>query len=176
MAPGALLPSPARRHRANLPLDARTTQLETGVNAEPFNTIVRAFTNFDVDLTQLQPMAQYLERVILPATQVLWRQGDQPDGLYLIESGILRASYNFTEFTQSIEESMVPGTLAGELSALSGLSRNTTTVAERQSVVWRLSMENLERLHVEKPELARMFVGLVVKGGPSLHLHIFFCS
>ena len=94
---------------------------------------------------------------------VLWQQDDEPDGLYIIEAGILRAIYHFSDPARSIEESMVPGTLAGELSALSGLPRNATTVVEQPAVVWRLSMDAMRRMEKEEPELAREFLGLVLK-------------
>ena len=61
-------------------------------------------------------------------------------------------------------ESMVPGTIAGELSALSGLERNATCTVERQAVLWKLSTENLARLEREHPELARAFTRLILKG------------
>lgn len=59
---------------------------------------------------------------------------------------------------------MVSGTLAGELSALSGMERNATVVVERNSVLWKLGTEGLKRLEAERPELARTFTRLVLKG------------
>jgi SulP family sulfate permease len=59
---------------------------------------------------------------------------------------------------------MVPGTLAGELSGLAGLARNATVVVERTAVLWRLDGEALRRLEAERPELARTFTALVLKG------------
>jgi Cyclic nucleotide-binding domain len=94
---------------------------------------------------------------------VLWKQGDAADGVYVIGAGVLRATYSFAH-TPAIEESMVPGTLAGELSGLAGLPRNATVVAERAAVLWYLSEEALGRLGVENPELARTFTALVLKG------------
>ena len=99
----------------------------------------------------------------VPQGRVLWAQGAAPDGLYIVEAGVLRASYRFAEHVPPIEESMVPGTLAGELSALSGLARNATVVVERAAVLWKLSAENLRRLDAEQPELARTFTKLVLK-------------
>jgi sulfate permease, SulP family len=103
-------------------------------------------------------------RRILPEGYVLWNQNDPPDGLYIVESGILRASYQFADHTPSIDESMVPGTLAGELSALSNLPRNATVVVEQDAIAWMLSTENLARLELEQPKLARTFLGLILKG------------
>jgi sulfate permease, SulP family len=95
---------------------------------------------------------------------VLWTQGDEPDGLYIIESGVLRAVYHFAAHTPDTEESMVAGTVAGELSALSESPRNATCVVERHAVVWKLTLENLRKMEGERPELARTFVKLLLKG------------
>lgn len=63
---------------------------------------------------------------------------------YLIESGMLRASYTF--LTHSISESMVAGTAAGEMSFLSRTKRNATVVAERDSVLWKLDILNHDEM------------------------------
>lgn len=118
----------------------------------------------DVDREKLQPLVPYLERSSLPEGLVLWKQNEDSDGLYLIESGVLRASYKFADHVAPVEESMVPGTLAGELSALTDLPRNATVVVERQAVVWKLSTASMRRLESDDPTLARTFVQLVLKG------------
>jgi len=117
-----------------------------------------------MDRDRLQLLAPYLERSLVPEGVVLWEQDQASDGLYLIESGVLKASYKFAEHIPLVEESMVPGTLAGELSALTGLSRNATVVVERQAVLWKLSADSLRRLEVDDTALARTFVQLVLKG------------
>jgi SulP family sulfate permease len=58
---------------------------------------------------------------------------------------------------------MTAGTLAGELSALSGSPRNATVVAERASVVWKLTTMDFERLEQEQSDVAKAFVRLVLK-------------
>lgn len=112
----------------------------------------------------LEQLALYFERITVPKGHVLWRQGDAADGLYVIGAGVLRATYRFAAHTPVIEESMVPGTLAGELSGLAGLARNATVVAECPAVLWRLGADALRRLEAERPELARTFTALVLKG------------
>ncbi|EMD35753.1 hypothetical protein CERSUDRAFT_52921 [Gelatoporia subvermispora B] len=132
--------------------------------AEPLNTLVKVFSSYGaIDRQRFQPLLSYLERMSLPERTVVWKQDDDPDGLYIIESGVLRAIYHFAEQIPPLEESMVPGTLAGELSALSGLSRNATCTVERQAVLWKLSTENLKRLEREHPDLAQEFTRLVLK-------------
>ncbi|KAF7986880.1 hypothetical protein HWV62_12628 [Athelia sp. TMB] len=133
--------------------------------SEPYNTLVRAFSSYgDVTRDKIRPIIPYLERMSAPEGLVLFNQNEEADALYLIESGVLRASYRFAEHTPRIEESMVPGTLAGELSALSGLPRNATVTVERQAVLWKLSTDNMRRLEKENPEMSRLFVQLVLKG------------
>lgn len=134
-------------------------------DSEPFHTLLKAFSSYGVvDKEQFQPMASYLERLSLVQGTVLWGQGDEPDGLYIIESGVLRAVYHFAEHTPVTEESMVAGTVAGELSALSGSTRNATCTVERDAVVWKLSVENLRKMESERPELASAFTKLALKG------------
>lgn len=142
------------------------TQFPGDENDEPFNTILRAFSSYgDLDFSHFHPLVPYLERLSVPEGHVLWKQGDSPDdGLYLIESGVLRARYKFAgEHAGVIEESMVPGTLAGELTALSTLPRNATAVVEKAAVLWRLSVESLRQLQNEYPDVAANFIQLVLK-------------
>lgn len=151
-------------HHAHSP-PAPVSELFADVSAEPLHTLLKAFGSSDaIDHASLSALAPYFEHVALPAGAVLWEKDDPPNGLYIIESGVLRASYKFAEHTPVIEESMVSGTLAGELSALSGLPRNARAVVERDVVLWRLSGESLRKLEEELPHLAQRFVRLVLKG------------
>ena len=131
---------------------------------EPLNTLEQAFSPYTTDRTMLEQLASYFEPVTVPEGYVLWKQDEPADGLYVVGAGVLRATYRFAAHTPAIEESMVPGTLAGELSGLAGLARNATVVAERPAVLWRLSADALRRLEAERPELARAFTALVLKG------------
>lgn len=132
---------------------------------EPANTIAKAFSyDSEFDPKRFKILVGYLERQALPEGHVLFNQGDIPDALYIIESGVLRALYRFAEHVPTIEESMVPGTLAGELTGLSGMERNATVLVERDAVVWKLTREKLRALEREQPELARVFTKLVMRG------------
>ncbi|KAG8757885.1 hypothetical protein FRC11_004198 [Ceratobasidium sp. 423] len=130
---------------------------------EPMFCLLKTFSSHTHDIELMQQLAAYFTRVELQAGEILWRQGDQPDGLYVIESGVLQANYDFAAHSAPVQESMTAGTLAGELSALAGSPRNATVVAERASVVWKLSTRDFERLEREQGELAKAFVRLVLK-------------
>ena len=154
----------------------RSHELQAETDAEPYSTLIKAFSSYGaVDREEFRPLVRYLERMSLPEGYVLWRQGDDPDGLYIIESGVLKAAYHFSEYARPTEESMVPGTVAGELSALSDSSRNATCTVERPAVVWKLSTASLKRMEMEDPVAARRFTKLVLKGG-LCHQHTARCT
>jgi SulP family sulfate permease len=129
------------------------------------NTLIKAFSSHgNLDSELFRPISSYFERLSAPSGHVLWNQYDLSDGLYVIESGVLRASYEFPNPAQHFEESMVAGTLAGELSALSDSTRNATVIVEEAAVLWKLSTANIRRLQMDEPELARTFIQFVLKG------------
>lgn len=117
-----------------------------------------------MDAKSLSAIIKYFSKITVPAGHVLWKQGDSPDGLYIIESGVLRAIYEFANPTQQFEESMVPGTVAGELSALSNSPRNATCIVEHHATLWKMSMQDLDRLRREEPHMSALFTQLVLKG------------
>lgn len=132
---------------------------------QPFPTLVQTFAVYSDDKPEFfAAVAPYFEPNPVETGDVLWRQDDAPDGLFLIESGSLRATYQYEDHTEFVHETMVAGTVAGELSALSGVRRNATVVAERDSMLWKLSAAGLERMEKEKPEAARKFVKMILKG------------
>lgn len=166
--------SPRRSHihnvggrvmRAFAPSSDETTSPETPDVPEPAHTLVKTFTGYESDLTPLffLPMIRYFTRVIVPEGTHLWNHGDTPDGIYVVESGVLRAIYNWDN-SDVITESMVSGTLAGELTGLANMPRNASVVAEKPSVVWKLDKVHWSRFKEEQPSLAHRFVELVLKG------------
>jgi SulP family sulfate permease len=106
----------------------------------------------------------YFTSYPIASGETLWAQGDSPDGLFLIESGSLRATYAYADHTELVQETMVAGTVAGDLSMLSDTQRNATVVAERDAQLWKMDQAQLEQLEKDKPEVARAFVKIVLKG------------
>ncbi|KAG9045458.1 hypothetical protein FS837_006274 [Tulasnella sp. UAMH 9824] len=139
-------------------------------DTEPVNTMLKAFSSYATDLDEsfYSQLVPYLKQVVVPGGHVLFSQDDEPDGLYLIEHGVMRAIYRFkVDHAQPVEESMVSGTLAGELSALSKTPRNATVTAERECVLWMLSLSELDRLEREQPDVAKTFIKLILKAAKS---------
>jgi sulfate permease, SulP family len=141
------------------------SSLRHRIREEPIPTLVKTFSGYENDLSPelFVPMLPYFKRIELLEGQILWRFGDPPDGLYVIAAGVMRATYTWDN-TDSVLESMVAGTLAGELTGLAGMPRNADVVAEKASVLWRLSNEDWALFKQELPTLAHRFVELVLKG------------
>ncbi|KAH7102554.1 sulfate anion transporter [Auriculariales sp. MPI-PUGE-AT-0066] len=135
------------------------------LSAEPMPTLLKVFWSFS-DVTppeSFAPIIPYLQRVSVREGATLWEQGDMPDGLYFVETGLLRAVYDFGSHAPQVQECMVAGTVSGELSALSGLERNSRVFAERNCVLWKLSSESLARMRDEQPKVAIYFTELIIK-------------
>jgi SulP family sulfate permease len=168
---GSFILSPRRSHIRDAGERTIATEIfcspQLDMSSEPQNTLRKAFSSYgDLDPIFFQTISKYMECVTATAGTTLWRQGEQASGLYVVESGVLRASYTFANPMQQFEESMVAGTLAGELSALAEAPRNATVVVEHgPATLWKLSGTSLRQLQTEEPELARVFIQLVLKGG-----------
>ncbi|KAI5999213.1 sulfate transporter family-domain-containing protein [Pisolithus albus] len=160
-------PAGSPRERCLRDAANRTIAVElgsSGITPEPLNTLLKAFQSHDEnDHDVLVRLSNYFTRLSLPPGHVLWDIGDAPDGLCIVESGVLRASYRFGSHSRVVGESMVSGSLAGELSGLSGLPRNARVAVEREAVVWWLRGEALRRLEREDAGLAWTFVRMVLK-------------
>lgn len=134
---------------------------------QPFPTLLQTFAPYsEEDPAFFAEVAPYFEFHPVETGDVIWRQDDLPDGLFLIESGSLRATYHYEDHTEFVHETMVAGTVAGELTMLSGSKRNATVVAEQDSKLWKLTTERLEKLEQDKPTVERRFVKMMLKGEP----------
>ena len=132
---------------------------------QPLRILIQTFGAYcDGPVDFLRQLAPFFTDCVLLRGSTLWRQGDQADGLYLIESGSLRATYNYEDHGELVQETMVAGTIAGDLSTLSDTCRNATVVAERDCVLWKLEKEALGDLETNHAAIAQTFTRIVLKG------------
>ncbi len=136
---------------------------------QPLPILLQTFSAYSTDEQQHDfyfQLVPYFRSVFVKEGDLVWSQGDEPDGLFLIESGCLRATYQYEDHSEFINETMVAGTVAGEMTMLSGAKRNATVVAERDTQLWKLDDDGLAKLEKEKPAIARQFVRIAMKGEP----------
>lgn len=126
--------------------------------AEPLRLLVQALGPYAPELKEdfFHRLVPYFTQLHVVKGHVLWLTGDVADTLYLLESGILRATYDFPDTARVVTESMLPGTLAGEMTFLAASKRNATVVAERDCCLWRMDAKQLADLEEkEGPATAR---------------------
>jgi sulfate permease, SulP family len=96
----------------------------------------------------------YLERTSLPEGTVLIRQGEQPDDVFVLESGRLGIELVTPEGTRMRMRTVRPGVVVGEIALYMGVPRTADVVAETPIVVLRLSGASIQRMEATEPELA----------------------
>lgn len=110
------------------------------------------FGFFDQDI--IDKLTAGLEPVMLEADDVLLRQGDPGDAMYLLDDGLLQVYLEQDDgATQISLNSIVPGSIVGELALISGQPRNATVVASEPSVLFKLSRTSFETLVEQYPEV-----------------------
>jgi CRP-like cAMP-binding protein len=102
----------------------------------------------------LQTIASYLESRTIRAQDTLYRLGEQPGGLFLVESGVfeLRPEVNLLEQeSQRVQN----GGLLGALALLTNKPYTNTAVAVEDSLLWVLSPESFQTVNSRHPGLRR---------------------
>ncbi|RIB23916.1 sulfate transporter family-domain-containing protein [Gigaspora rosea] len=108
-------------------------------------------------------LAPYFHETPVPTGVILWFQGDAPDCVYLVERGILRATWRATEDDPSRPvESILPGTLAGEIGFFTGRKRDATLVADSDCILWKMKNEDFDSLLAKDPNTANAFMRLAL--------------
>ncbi|MCC6554758.1 MAG: SLC26A/SulP transporter family protein [Polyangiaceae bacterium] len=106
---------------------------------------------------------RYLERVEAPAGYDLFRQGDASKDLYIIESGELTAWYEIDGKKTKRLRTMGAGSVVGESGLYMDATRSATVTTNSPAILYRLSVDALQRLTREAPELAAAFHQLVAR-------------
>ncbi|KAG9289106.1 hypothetical protein G9A89_022415 [Geosiphon pyriformis] len=142
----------------------RTLQDEhnTLPSSQPFALLVQAFQDIsDKNHDFFIRLSAYFHEIHAPSGARLWQQGDAPDCLYLVERGLLRAQYipEFGEQPRAVE-SILPGTMAGELGFFADRPRDASLFAESDCVLWQMRTSDYERLLNKEPKIANEFMRL----------------
>ena len=96
----------------------------------------------------------YLERQEADEFHIVIHQGDPPDSMYFIDSGELTTRLKISKGKFIRLKSQGGGTMVGEMGLFLKQSRTATVVVNRYSILYRLSLENYNKMMKEDPELA----------------------
>ncbi|RGB29585.1 sulfate transporter family-domain-containing protein [Rhizophagus diaphanus] len=108
-------------------------------------------------------LGPYFHEIEVPSGAILWRQDAEPDCLYLVEKGILKATWRAMEGDQARPvESILPGTMAGELGFFANKLREATLIAEVDCVLWQMRRADYDLLLMNEPKIANEFMRLAL--------------
>jgi SulP family sulfate permease len=130
------------------------------LKGEGSNTIIRAASvNAQLRKVFSSPeliarFMEYLEKQEIEPGQVLIRQGDVPDCMYLIDRGKVTAQLEVSDDKAIRLKSMGAGTMIGEAGLYLRETRSATVIANEPSLVYRLSADALKQMEADEPRLA----------------------
>jgi NTE family protein len=101
--------------------------------------------------------------VRLVTGEVLMREGDAGDALYLVRHGRLRTRVVDAEGTDREIGQVGKGEVVGEMALITEDRRSATVTAMRDSELYRLPAHAFVSLTAEHPEVLRPFAGVVVQ-------------
>ncbi|PYM59581.1 MAG: hypothetical protein DMD79_17395 [Candidatus Rokuibacteriota bacterium] len=103
----------------------------------------------------LARLAGELEELRFESGQAVVREGDAPDGFYVIKDGRVVVVTSGDHGVEERLNTLGPGETFGEIALLTGESRTATVVAETDLTVWRLSRARFETLLGHERGIAR---------------------
>jgi CRP-like cAMP-binding protein len=95
------------------------------------------FQSLNVD--QIAALAAHLEEVRLAPGEVLFRQGDPGDSIYLLVSGQMLIKLGAPAQDDRTLATLGPGAIFGEMGPLVNTPRTATAITGTESYLWRIS-------------------------------------
>jgi len=106
---------------------------------------------------QLAHLAQYLEPLKVLQWACVCKQGDPGDGMYLVLGGELRARLMQND-QETILATFEAGEFFGDMSLFDRGPRSADVMANQDSLLFKMSVSNFERLLRDAPALATPFL------------------
>jgi hypothetical protein len=108
----------------------------------------------DLSLEQLEAVHQIAEEVEFLEGEVIMREGDRGDQLYLMIEGRVRVYLNYREPNERALNEQSAGTYFGEMAVLSGEERTATVVTSESCRMLSLDGNSLRELLSQMPEIS----------------------
>jgi SulP family sulfate permease len=105
----------------------------------------------------------YFEPTSFAEGEILIRQGDPPETLYLIVTGAVTAYVQHPDGPPVRFETMGGGSVVGELGFFAGTTRTASVIADAATISYRLTKGAHARMAEDDPSIAAGFHGLVVR-------------
>jgi len=129
--------------------------VSTPADLLPFLRQLRLFTAFAE--TDLAALAQRLRERVLRKNQVLFREGDPGDEMFLVRRGAVLVSKVVKGRVEQVLNRIGPDEFFGEMSLLDGSPRSATIQAETDVTLLALDRTSLNHLIEVSPHAAAAF-------------------
>jgi CRP-like cAMP-binding protein len=101
--------------------------------------------------------------VSLARNQVLFLSGDEADGCYLVQDGLLKVNVVAPTGAERVIAILGPGTLVGELSMIDGAPRSASVTALRDSKLAFISRSAFDAFTRAHPDIYRYMTSLLAR-------------
>jgi SulP family sulfate permease len=108
-------------------------------------------------------LASYLELVECKSGDILIRQGETGDSLYLLFAGRVTVLFRTPAGTELRLRSMVGHTIVGEMGLYRALPRGASVRADQPTIAYRMTQQSLTQMEKNDAELAYAFHKLVIR-------------
>lgn len=102
----------------------------------------------------LQEIADRAQRRTYLPGEMIFLEGDPCAGLFIIESGQVKAFKTSSEGREQTLHALGPGQSFNDVAVLDGGSNPANAIALEEAVIWRLAREDVRQLANSHPELA----------------------
>ncbi len=99
----------------------------------------------------LQAVADHLEPRRLAQGQYLFRAGDNPSGLFLVEFGSIDVQAEGSDERNVVR----PGDLLGAMALITNKAHTSNAVAAEETILWALSTDDFQAINSRQPGLRR---------------------
>ncbi|KAI9204235.1 sulfate transporter family-domain-containing protein [Polychytrium aggregatum] len=160
---------------ASLALENQVQQHRyAGGKTSPISILMQAFSEVfeEADVDELISLTEYFEQIQIPKGHVLWHPNQDARELYVIESGTLLMVIGSEEAEHSkVVETLLAGSMVGELEMFSGQRRMYRLVADDDSVIWKLDKDTFDKLCDQHPRKMLIFITRIALAFDSVRLH-----
>lgn len=132
---------------------------EEKITAEQYDeiTLHDQFLEDFPDSVDVDRLLAYFRREEVDKGTQLICEGEESDDLFLIEKGQVTAFLGINGNKTVRLRTMYAGTIVGELGLILNEPRSATVVADKPTVIYRLSSGAMKRMNVENPSIALAF-------------------
>lgn len=109
----------------------------------------------DLDIDAWHELQENFEWLLLPSGETLFKQGDEPDGMYIVVNGRLRIEVVGSDEILELKREVGHSEIVGEYALITNEARSATVIAVRETNLARLSPQRFEQLLKTYPELMR---------------------